>query len=336
MSEFAALLLGQHQGGETAFLQQNGTRVGISEVQVRIRTTPLPFYRTGAVLAVTAACAVAIAGCSGSSSSGGSGSGPASSPAAAGSPLDVVKLAAKTASGANSYTGTMSLQMTPKPGASGTSGAGALGNVNMSATFAEQLHPSLLASVNIGTLSAAGQSLPGGMTEIVTPSTLYLKWSFLTTTLHLSKPWLAIPLSSVGKSSGIDLSQIFSQLQSSGPLTESQLLAGASSVHQVGGVAVTEYTGTLPLAKGIQFLSGSAKTQVQQAIAAAGLSTATFTVWIDGQHLVRKSVVSESGKSLTEVITTTITSINQPVNVAIPPAGQTTSMPSSALNSGGI
>jgi hypothetical protein len=209
----------------------------------------------------------------------------------------------------------------------------------MSATFAEQLHPSLLASVDIGTLSAAGQSLPGGLSEIVTPSTLYLKWSFLTSALHLGKPWLAIPVSSLGKKSGVNLTQIFSQLQSSGPLTESQLLAGATSVRQVGtgtidGVAVTEYTGTLPLDKGMSFLSGSVKAQVQQAIAAAGLRTATFTVWIDGQHLVRKSLVTESGKSLTEVITTTITGINQPVNIAVPPASQTSPMPSSALSSG--
>jgi hypothetical protein len=213
--------------------------------------------------------------------------------------------------------------------------------VTISAAFAEQLHPSLLASVNIGTLSAGGQSLPGGLSEILTPSTLYMKWSFLTSSLHLSKPWLAIPLSSVSQKSGVNLGQIFSQLQSSGPLTESQLLAGATSVHQVGtgtvdGVAVTEYTGTLPLDKGIKFLTGSARTQVQQAIAAAGLTTATFTVWIDGQHLVRKSVVTESGKTVTEVITTTVTSINQPVKIAVPPASQTSSVPSSALGSGGI
>lgn len=298
---------------------------------MRIDTARLPFYSAGLVLAV----AVTLAGCSGS----GGGSGSAGPSAAAASPLAAVQLAAKTATTANSFTGTMDLQMTAKPGASATSGTGALGNVSMSATFAEQLHPTLLASVNIGTLSAAGQSLPGGLSEILTPSTLYMKWSFLTSSLHLSKPWLAIPLSSVSQKSGVNLGQIFSQLQSSGPLTETRLLGGAKSVHEVGtgtidGVAVTEYSGTLPLNKGIGYLSGSVKTQVKQAMAAAGISTAKFTVWIDGQHLVRKSVVTESGKSVTEVITTTVTSINQPVNIAIPSASQTSSMPSSALSSG--
>jgi hypothetical protein len=180
-------------------------------------------------------------------------------------------------------------------------------------------------------------SLPGGLAEIITSATLYMKWSFLTQTLHLTRPWLAIPVSSISKSSGINLSQIFSQATGSGPLTQSQLLQGATSVRQVGtgsigGVPVTEYTGTLPLDKGISYLSGSAKTEAQQAIAAAGFSTATFTVWIDGQHTVRKAIVTEVGKTVTETITTTITSINQPVNIALPMAGQTSPLPGGDLS----
>jgi hypothetical protein len=96
--------------------------------------------------------------------------------------LDAVRLASKTTSGANSFTGTMSLQVTAK------SGATASQNVSMTATMAEQLHPSLLAEVRIGTLQAAGSTLPGGLDEIVTPSTLYMKWSFLTQELRLTKP----------------------------------------------------------------------------------------------------------------------------------------------------
>lgn len=191
--------------------------------------------------------------------------------------------------------------------------------------------------MNVESLSSGGMSLPGGLAEIITPATLYMKWSFLTQTPHLTRPWLAIPVSSISNSSGINLSQIFSQATGSGPLTQSQLLQGATSVRQVGtgsigGVPVTEYTGTLPLDKGISYLSGSAKTEAQQAIAAAGFSTATFTVWIDGQHTVRKAVVTEVGKTVTETITTTITSINQPVNIALPTAGQTSPLPGGDLS----
>jgi len=208
----------------------------------------------------------------------------------------------------------------------------------MTATMAEQLRPSLLAEIQIGTLHAAGSTLPGGLDEIVTPSTLYMRWSFLTQELHLAKPWLGIPLSSMSKSSGINFSQLFSQATSSSPINESQMLAGATDVRTVAaatidGVAVTEYTGTLSLDKGIQYLSGSAKSQVQKEITAAGLTTATFTVWIDGKRVMRKAVINEDGTNLTETITVTIDTLNQPVNIAVPAASQTSPLPNSALSS---
>jgi hypothetical protein len=228
----------------------------------------------------------------------------------------------------------MSVQATTKPGASSS------GDVSLTASMAEQLRPSLLAEVQIGTLSAAGQSLPGGLSEVVTPSNLYLKWSLLTQQLHTTKPWLVIPVSALSKSSGINLSQLFSQATSSSPLNESQLLTGATGVRKVGtgtvdGVPVTEYTGTVPLAKGMQYLSGTAKAAMQQQITAAGLKTATFTVWVDGRQVMRKAVITETGTALTEVITVSISSINQPVNIAVPAADQTTALPAGALGGAG-
>jgi hypothetical protein len=296
---------------------------------MRARTARSPFYAAG----LTAIAAAALAGCA-AAGSGTSAAGSGAHTATASSPLDAVQLAAKTTSGANSFTGTMSLQAT----STSTSGAAGSGNVSMTATMAEQLHPSLLAQVQIGTLSAAGSTLPGGLTEVLTPSNLYLKWSFLTQELHMAKPWLEIPVSAMSKSSGVNLSQIFSQATSSSPLNESQLLAGASGVRKVGtgtidGVPVTEYTGTVSLDKGMQYLSGSSKAAMQKQIAAAGLTTATFTVWVDGQRVMRKAVITEHGTALTEVITVAIRTLNQPVHIQIPAADQTTSLPTGALGS---
>jgi hypothetical protein len=293
------------------------------------RTGSSALYAAG----VTAILAAALAGCS-ASGSGTSATGSGAGPAASASPLDAVQLAAKTTGGASSFTGTMSVQATAKPGASSS------GDVSLTASMAEQLRPSLLAEVQIGTLSAAGQSLPGGLSEVVTPSNLYLKWSLLTQQLHTTKPWLVIPVSALSKSSGINLSQLFSQATSSSPLNESQLLTGATGVRKVGtgtvdGVPVTEYTGTVPLAKGMQYLSGTAKAAMQQQITAAGLKTATFTVWVDGQQVMRKAVITETGTALTEVITVSISSINQPVNIAVPAADQTTALPAGALGGAG-
>jgi hypothetical protein len=297
------------------------------------RTTRSPLYAAG----LTAILAAALAGCSAASSGAGataSASASAAGRTAASSPLDAVQLAAKTTGGASSFTGTMSLRATAKPGAAST------GDVSMTASMAEQLRPSLLAEVQIGTLSAAGQSLPGGLSEIITPSNLYMKWSVLTQELHTGKPWLVIPVSALSKSSGVDLSQLFSQATSTSPLNESQLLTGATGVRKVGtgtidGVPVTEYTGTVSLDKGMQYLTGSAKAAMQKQITAAGLTTATFTVWVDGQRVMRKAVITEHGTAVTEVITVAINTINQPVNIQVPAAGQTTPLPSGALGSVG-
>ncbi len=163
-----------------------------------------------------------------------------------------------------------------------------------------------------------------------------MKWSFLTQELHSGKPWLVIPVSALSKSTGIDLGQLFSQATSSSPLNESQMLAGASNVRKVGtgtigGVPVTEYSGTVSLNKGLQYLTGSFKTSMQKEITAVALHHATFTVWVDGQTVMRKAVITENGTILSEVVTVTISSVNEPVNIQVPAADQTTPLPSGAL-----
>ncbi len=287
-------------------------------------TPRTPLYAAG--LALTAASALTACG---ASTGGGTGAA-AGAPASAASPVAAVRLAAQTSNDATSFTGTMNLKATAMAGGTGS------GSTSLAASFTEQLKPSLIAQVDVQSLSAAGQTLPSGMTEILTPSTLYMKWSYLTTQLHLTKPWIDIPLSSVSKSSGINLSQLFSESSTSSPLAESQLLAGATDVRKigsgtVGGAAVTEYTGKLSLTKGLKYLSASNRSAMQKAFKQAGITTATFTVWIDGKNTVRKAIISEHGTSVTETITTTITSINQPVHVTLPAAGQTSALPSGDL-----
>ena len=299
----------------------------------------------GAGLAALAAAAVT--GCS-SSSSTAAASGPSSpaasgSAAASGDATSTVQLAAKTTSDATSLTGNLSLQITSKAGASASaspaaSAAGGTGNLSATATFAEKLRPSLTGSVTYQSMTSGGTTLPGGLSAVITPTEFYLKWSYLTSALKLSKPWLAIPVSQLSQSSGINLSQVFGSAAGGSPLSGSQVLSGASSVHQVGtgtvgGVPVTEYTGTLDLDKSLEGLSGTTKTQLQQAIAKSGFKTGTFTVWVDGNHQIRKEVATLTGSTMTETTTTTITSINQPVSITIPAASQVTTAPASSLGS---
>ena len=48
---------------------------------------------------------------------------------------------------------------------------------------------------------------------------------------------------------------------------------------------------------------------------------------------MRKATINEDGTSLNETITVTIDTLNQPVNIAVPTAGQTSPLPSTALSS---
>jgi hypothetical protein len=85
-----------------------------------------------------------------------------------------VQLAAKTASSATSVAGTMSVQATAKAGSTGS------GSLALTGTFAERTRPSLLARVDISSLESAGTSVPGGLSEILSPSAVYLKAPVLT------------------------------------------------------------------------------------------------------------------------------------------------------------
>jgi hypothetical protein len=281
-------------------------------------------------LAVIAA--MAVAGCATGSSSAAKGGSTSAAPVSA---VEAVKLASQTTGKVNSFTATMDIQITVPQGTASSTGLGS-GSMDISATLAERLRPTLLMSMTLGSFSTGGTSLPGGLTELITPTALYMKWSYLTQQMHLTKPWLEIPLSALGSKSGVNLSQLLNQASGNGPLTQSQMLAGATSVREVGtgtvgGVPVTEYTGTVPLDKAMSYLSGSAKTTVQQLIASGGLTTEKFTVWIDGQHQLRKAIITMNGKALSETVNMTVTSINQPITVTVPPASETTQVPASAL-----
>lgn len=292
---------------------------------MQVRAARFSLYSAGLALIAAAA----LAGCG--PGSGVAASGPSS--AAPVSPLNAVLLAAKTTGQVNSFTATMSIQLTLKPGAASTPGLS--GDTQMTATLAEQLHPTLLAGIDIGSLTTAGTSLPGGLSEILTPTTVYVKWSYLTQQMHLTKPWVAIPLSAFNNQ-GINLSQMMNQATSNGPLADSQLLASATSARRAGtgsidGVPVTEYTGTIPLSSALSHLSGSLKTMVQQLLSTEGIDTENFTIWVDGNNILRKGAFTLAGTGLTENVVMTVTSINQPAAVTIPPASQTSPLPSGAL-----
>ena len=268
-----------------------------------------------------------VAGCASAASTAG-GKSTSTASASAQSPEQAIQLAASTARDVNSFSANISIQ------ASSSSASGAF---SLSGSISEQIHPSVLAAADFSTFSAAGESIPGGMSEIITSSSLYMKLSMLSTALHTNKAWLEIPFSALSKASGVNIGALLGQLQTSSPLDQSQLFTGAENVREAGtgvvdGVPVTEYTGSVSMSAALAKLPASLRSNFGQAIEKAGISSVRFTEWVDGQHHVRKTTVTETGSAVTETITTTVTSINQPVNIQIPSASQTAQLPASVLN----
>jgi hypothetical protein len=269
--------------------------------------------RALASAAICAATAVA-AGCStgaGTGTSGttsGSGSPAASGQGAAGgSAASALSLAATQAGKITSYTATVSMTTTGSAASS------------MNGTVEMQNKPTMLIHEKISGTGGEFAALGGtGMEMIVTKTTIYMKFDF-------SKVKNSTP--------GLNLSSLFSQAQTNNPLAETQLFASSTNVHEVGtavinGVPTTEYTGTYHIGAGLNRLSPSLRKQMQQALSATGMTTSQFTIWVDGQHNVRKLVETETGSAGTSVTTTMlVTSINQPLTVQLPPASQVAGMP---------
>jgi hypothetical protein len=60
-----------------------------------------------------------------------------------------------------------------------------------------------------------------------------------------------------------------------------------------------------------------------------------FTVWIDGQHQVRRIVEVEQVNGASVDTTMNVTAINQPVHISPPPASQVAVFPQRLLNTSG-
>lgn len=280
--------------------------------------------RAAAVLAV--AVAAGAAGCS----SGGTGKA-SSTPGTKMTAAQEVAATIKNSQQVKTFKASMNIHV------SGIPGAGRSGSMSLAGTVEGQRQPSLLEEVDASSIQAMGQDI-GAMTEIVTPKAFYMKMPMLSAELH--KPWMELPFSEL-KGNGAALSQLLSQAQSGDPLSDTRLMAGAKNVRTVGtgtvdGVPVTELEGSEPATAALAKLPASARATLGQEIEKLGVGQIQYQAWVDGQHNIRKMIVKEIGSTLNETISMTVTSINQPVHISLPPSGQVATIPASALRGSGF
>jgi hypothetical protein len=245
------------------------------------------------------------------------GVGQSAAGGAEGSAASALAIAASQAGKVTSYASTLSITST------GNSTSSLTGTVEM------QTKPTLIAHETFAG-SSAQMPLPGGMEIILTSNTIYMKLSELSK--MVGKPWVKLDLSSLKSTSGLDLASMFQQFQTNNPLADTQMFAASTDVHEVGhqvisGVPTTEYAGTYHISEGLTHLSPSLWRMMQPALTQMGMTTSQFTIWVDGQHQVRKLVQTEAGNGTSITTTMHVTSVNQPLHIQLPPAYQVATMP---------
>lgn len=268
--------------------------------------------------AALCAAALAVAGCGSGTSggtagnTGGSGSGMQQVPAG-----EALSLAATQAQKVTSFKATMIIA------------SGGTVSSHLAGTLEEQVKPTVLAHQKLS-VSSNGTAVPGGLETVLTGDAVYLKMSTLKSAV--GKPWVKISFASLKHTAGVSLAPLIRQLQSNNPLAQTQMLPAAKNVRRVGsatvaGVPTTSYSGSFSIAAAMAKLGPGLRKLMSPALAATGIKSARFTVWIDSQHLIRKLVEHESGPSYHVTTVMIIKSVNQPVHVSPPPASQVASLP---------
>jgi hypothetical protein len=157
--------------------------------------------------------------------------------------------------------------------------------------------------------------LPGGIEMIFARDAMYLKMGLLAN--MLGKPWLKFV--TPRKIAGLNLGPVFQAAAVSDPLAYSKLFSSSTKVRKVGaavinGVPTTEYAGT--------FSFTALPPSMRAGVVAGGITTGYYMTWVDGQHLMRKIVLTESGGGNSLRVSILLTSINKPLNLHLPPASQ--------------
>jgi hypothetical protein len=262
---------------------------------------------------VAAAVAVlAVAGIAVAVTSGGSSGAPQ------GSPAQVLAAAVHKAATITSVTATYSEHAT---GSAAVSTSGTVTEIRA------PLQMSMRLTETVGT-----EVLP--MSGILTGDSIYIKFgAFPGLPASMVGKWLEIKYSDIP--GGNVIGSMLQGMSSENPSLQLQPLLAGRGVRAVGsqvvaGVQTTEYKGSFTESAVVKALPASVRAQLGSVLNDL-TGIAHFTVWIDGQDQVRKSIVQETLG--TESVSTEITflSYNQPVTITIPPASQVVPLPASAL-----
>lgn len=149
---------------------------------------------------------------------------------------------------------------------------------------------------------------------------------------QIGKPWIKLNLSTVDSTPLAELAPLLRSLGDNSVTNQAQLFAAAENVHVVGrqavaGVPTTEYAGSFYAARLLKTLRPGLSKALASVLKTMGNGFVIFRTWIDGQHQTRKMTEIVRTNGPTTSLTVNVTSVNQPVQIAPPPASQTFTPP---------
>lgn len=170
------------------------------------------------------------------------------------------------------------------------------------------------------------------MDEILTSKAIYIKDPAFLTGSKLGKAWIMVKISQLSSKSGVTFGSLLQNLEGSNPLDQTRLFTASKDVRQVGtetvhGVPTTEYAGTYAPKTAYTGLTPRLRKLVGPMLRSIGTHPVRFRVWIDAQHLIKMADYTESVRGQTVTTTFVVTSVNKPVHVTLPTAGQVAPLP---------
>jgi hypothetical protein len=278
-------------------------------------------FATG--VALGAAVAVSLAGCN--SSGGTKNAGGSHSNAQLTAAQEISRISQKAGT-VNSFKAHMSIAAT----AQGKS-------VSVQGAMAVQARPKVLMDLNLTNVQAAGQSVTGGIEEILTGDAIYIKSPALTKAAGSAKPWMKMSLSAIKQETGLDIQSQLNQGEQVDPATNLKMFTASTNARKVGtetvgGVTTTHYQGTYSLQQALAKLTADERSKVQQSLTQLGVNQMDFNLWVDGQNLPRKMVLATpAGATSPMNITVTYSDFNKHVTVTAPPASEVGPAPKMAM-----
>jgi hypothetical protein len=210
-------------------------------------------------------------------------------------------------------------------------------------------------TMNLGSNPAITAALGGSkltLVELVNGVTVYMKFppALAGKLPGVTKPWIRIDLAKIASAAGLSgLSSLAGNPASSNPAEMLQYLRAVSGGvtrvgrARVGGLATTQYHGTISLDRYPQTvppaLRASARQTIQTIEKLTQLRELPVDVWVDGHNLVRRIRLSfdeklPAGQQLNALYVITIPEYGPQSPPAFPPANQVSDL-SSLVPSGG-